>query len=149
MTLDDVTRKLDPQDLLITDDSGPIGLAGVMGGESTEISESTTDVVIEAAHFEPVSVFRTQKRHKLGSEASKRFERGVDPELPAGCRRPGRRAARRARRRHGRARRDRRGSRPGAHSRDGAQVDLAARVTGMAISGDAGGRLSSRRSAAR
>jgi phenylalanyl-tRNA synthetase beta chain len=82
VTLDGVTRALDPQDLLITDDSGPIGIAGVMGGETTEISASTTDVVIEAAHFDPVSIFRSQKRHKLGSEASKRFERGVDPELP-------------------------------------------------------------------
>ena len=82
VTLDGVTRTLDPQDLLITDDSGPIGIAGVMGGETTEISAGTTDIVIEAAHFDPVSIFRSQKRHKLGSEASKRFERGVDPELP-------------------------------------------------------------------
>jgi phenylalanyl-tRNA synthetase beta chain len=82
VTLDGVTRELDPQDLLITDDSGPIGLAGVMGGESTEISAATTDVVIETAHFDPVTIFRAQKRHKLGSEASKRFERGVDPALP-------------------------------------------------------------------
>jgi phenylalanyl-tRNA synthetase beta chain len=81
-TLDDVVRTLDPEDLLITDGSGPIGLAGVMGGASTEISETTTDIVVEAAHFEPTGIFRTQKRHKLGSEASKRFERGVDPLLP-------------------------------------------------------------------
>lgn len=81
-TLDDAVRELSPEDLLITDDSGPIGLAGVMGGASTEISETTTDIVIEAAHFEPTSVFRTQRRHKLPSEASKRFERGVDPLLP-------------------------------------------------------------------
>ena len=81
-TLDDVVRELHPEDLLITDGSGPIGLAGVMGGASTEISESTTDIVVEAAHFEPTGIFRTQRRHKLGSEASKRFERGVDPLLP-------------------------------------------------------------------
>ncbi|SFC79992.1 phenylalanyl-tRNA synthetase beta subunit [Nocardioides terrae] len=81
-TLDDVVRELSPEDLLITDDSGPIGLAGVMGGASTEISAATTDIVVEAAHFEPTSVFRTQRRHKLPSEASKRFERGVDPLLP-------------------------------------------------------------------
>ena len=81
-TLDGVNRTLSAEDLLITDDSGPIGLAGVMGGETTELSSTTTHVVIEAAHFDPVSVFRTQKRHKLPSEASKRFERGVDPELP-------------------------------------------------------------------
>lgn len=81
-TLDGVDRTLSSQDLLITDDSGPIGLAGVMGGETTELSETTTDVVIEAAHFDPVSVYRTERRHKLPSEASKRFERGVDPTLP-------------------------------------------------------------------
>lgn len=82
-TLDDVTRDLDPEDLLITDDRGPIGLAGVMGGQETELSEGTTHIVIEAAHFEPASIFRTARRHKLPSEASKRFERGVDPLLPA------------------------------------------------------------------
>jgi len=82
MTLDDQTRELDAEDLLITDDSGPIGVAGVMGGASTEISESTTDVVIEAAHFDPVVIARSSRRHKLSSEASRRFEREVDPELP-------------------------------------------------------------------
>jgi phenylalanyl-tRNA synthetase beta chain len=81
-TLDSVQRKLVPEDLLIADDSGPIGLAGVMGGESTELSATTTRVVIEAAHFDPVTIFRGQRRHKLPSEASKRFERGVDPTLP-------------------------------------------------------------------
>ena len=79
VTLDDVTRDLDPEDLLITDESGPIGLAGVMGGASTEISDSTTRVLVEAAWFDPVSIARTQRRHKLPSEASKRFARGVDP----------------------------------------------------------------------
>jgi len=82
-TLDGVDRTLSAEDLLITDDSGPIGMAGVMGGATTELSETTTRVVIEAAHFDPVSVFRTRRRHKLPSEASKRFERGVDPLLPA------------------------------------------------------------------
>ena len=81
-TLDGVDRLLSAEDLLITDDSGPIGLAGVMGGETTELSGTTSHIVIEAAHFEPVSIFRTQRRHKLPSEASKRFERGVDPTLP-------------------------------------------------------------------
>ncbi len=81
-TLDGVDRELSAEDLLITDDSGPIGLAGVMGGETTELSATTSTVVIEAAHFDPVSIFRTQRRHKLPSEASKRFERGVDPTLP-------------------------------------------------------------------
>ncbi|MCB0906756.1 MAG: phenylalanine--tRNA ligase subunit beta [Nocardioidaceae bacterium] len=81
-TLDDVDRTLSVEDLLIADDSGPIGLAGVMGGQTTELSASTTHVVIEAANFDPVSIFRTQRRHKLPSEASKRFERGVDPTIP-------------------------------------------------------------------
>ena len=79
VTLDDVTRELFAEDLLITDESGPIGLAGVMGGASTEISDSTTRVLVEAAWFDPVSIARTQRRHKLPSEASKRFARGVDP----------------------------------------------------------------------
>ena len=80
-TLDGQVRKLDPEDLLITDESGPIGLAGVMGGESTEVSDSTTRVVVEAAHFDPISIARSARRHKLPSEASKRFERGVDPRM--------------------------------------------------------------------
>ena len=80
-TLDGQTRKLDPEDLLITDDSGPIGLAGVMGGLATEVTDATTDILVEAAHFDPVTIARTARRHKLWSEASKRFERGVDPTL--------------------------------------------------------------------
>jgi phenylalanyl-tRNA synthetase beta chain len=79
VTLDGQERTLHPEDLLITDESGPIGLAGVMGGESTKADESTIDVLVEAATFDPVSVARTARRHKLPSEASKRFERGVDP----------------------------------------------------------------------
>ncbi|WP_439689281.1 phenylalanine--tRNA ligase subunit beta [Curtobacterium sp. SP.BCp] len=79
VTLDDVTRKLDPEDLVITDGDGPVGLAGVMGGARTEISDTTTDVLIEAAVFDQVSIARTARRHKLPSEASRRFERGVDP----------------------------------------------------------------------
>jgi phenylalanyl-tRNA synthetase beta chain len=82
-TLDDVTRTLSAEDLLITDDSGPIGLAGVMGGQSTELSGSTTHVVIEAAHFEATSIFRTARRHRLSTEGAKRWERGVDPLLPS------------------------------------------------------------------
>ncbi|WP_431945775.1 phenylalanine--tRNA ligase subunit beta [Actinacidiphila sp. bgisy167] len=85
-TLDGQVRVLDPEDLVITDNHGPIGLAGVMGGATTEIDDtgaSTTDVVIEAAHFDPVAIARTARRHKLSSEASKRFERGVDPQAAA------------------------------------------------------------------
>ena len=87
-TLDDQVRALDPEDLLITDASGPIGLAGVMGGASTEISAQTTSVLIEAANFDAVSVARTARRHKLPSEASRRFERGVDQAVagPAAAR---------------------------------------------------------------
>ena len=81
-TLDAAVRDLDAEDLLIVDDSGPIGLAGVMGGASTEISAATTDVLIEAAHFDPIAIARAARRHKLPSEASRRFERGVDPALP-------------------------------------------------------------------
>jgi phenylalanyl-tRNA synthetase beta chain len=80
-TLDGHLRTLNPQDLLITDDSGPIGLAGVMGGASTEIGVTTTNVLVEAANFDPVSIARTARRHKLPSEASRRFERGVDPGI--------------------------------------------------------------------
>jgi phenylalanyl-tRNA synthetase beta chain len=80
-TLDGVVRTLSAEDLLITDGSGPIGLAGVMGGATTEISDATTDVLIEAANFDPITVARTARRHKLPSEASRRFERGVDPSL--------------------------------------------------------------------
>ncbi|MGP3974670.1 phenylalanine--tRNA ligase subunit beta [Streptomyces sp. 8N114] len=88
ITLDGTKRVLAPDDLVITDDRGPIGLAGVMGGANTEIADGgtapgTTDVVIEAAHFDSVSVARTARRHKLSSEASRRFERGVDPAAAA------------------------------------------------------------------
>lgn len=92
VTLDGVERKLHAEDLVITDDRGPIGLAGVMGGANTEIADhdaaenggnATSDVVIEAAHFDQVSIARTARRHKLSSEASRRFERGVDPQAAA------------------------------------------------------------------
>ncbi|MEY4367001.1 MAG: hypothetical protein RLZ28_416, partial [Actinomycetota bacterium] len=77
-TLDGQIRKLHPEDLLIADASGAIGIAGVMGGESTEVSSSTKNVLIESANFDPISVARSARRHKLPSEAAKRFERGVD-----------------------------------------------------------------------
>ncbi|MEV4284689.1 phenylalanine--tRNA ligase subunit beta [Nonomuraea bangladeshensis] len=81
-TLDHVVRELDPDDILITDQSGPISMAGTMGGLETEISEGSTDIVIEAAHFSATGISRESRRHGLVSEASKRFERGVDRELP-------------------------------------------------------------------
>lgn len=81
-TLDATLRTCTADDLLITDDSGAIGMAGVMGGLDTEVTASTTAIVLEAAHFDPASVSRTFRRHGLPSEASKRFERGVDPDVP-------------------------------------------------------------------
>ncbi|MFM9448991.1 phenylalanine--tRNA ligase subunit beta [Streptomyces acidiscabies] len=82
VTLDAVERALHAEDLVITDERGPIGLAGVMGGANTEIDDdgATGDVVIEAAHFDAVAIARTARRHKLSTEASRRFERGVDPQ---------------------------------------------------------------------
>lgn len=81
-TLDDVQRELDPEDLIIADDSGVISLAAIMGGATTEVSASTVDLLFEAAHWDPRTVARAARRHRLPSEASKRFERGVDPALP-------------------------------------------------------------------
>ncbi|ANS77549.1 Phenylalanyl-tRNA synthetase beta chain [Serinicoccus hydrothermalis] len=84
-TLDDVDRSLDPEDLLITDGGERVlALAGVMGGEDGEVTPGvTTDVLIESAHFDARTVGRTSRRHKLSSEAAKRFERGVDPDVTA------------------------------------------------------------------
>ena len=80
-TLDGKVRTLSDEDIVITDDRGPIGLAGVMGGAETELGDSTTNVFIEAATFSSISIARTARRHKLPSEASRRFERGVDPRV--------------------------------------------------------------------
>ncbi len=81
-TLDGQQRSLFEQDLLITDGGERIlGIAGVMGGAATEVSGSTRDVLIESANFDPVTIARSARRHKLPSEAAKRFERGVDIEL--------------------------------------------------------------------
>ncbi len=80
-TLDGTARELSEQDLVVTDDSGIIGLGGVMGGQTTEMSASTTRVLVESAHWEAASMFRTGKRHRISSEAGKRNERGVDPAI--------------------------------------------------------------------
>jgi phenylalanyl-tRNA synthetase beta chain len=80
-TLDGVDRALDPEDMVICDDRGPVSLAAVMGGASTEITPESRNVLFEAAHWDPVMVARTARRHKLPSEAAKRWERGVDPRL--------------------------------------------------------------------
>ena len=82
-TLDDVERTLDPEDVVIADDSGAVSLAGVMGGLSTEVSGETTNVLLEAAIWNPLAVFRTARRHKLPSEAARRYERTVDSGLSA------------------------------------------------------------------
>ncbi|PWR08452.1 phenylalanine--tRNA ligase subunit beta [Micromonospora acroterricola] len=81
-TLDGVQRVLAGDDMVICDDSGPISLAAVMGGETSEVVDGTTTVLFEAAHWDPAMVGRTARRHKLFSEAAKRWERGVDPALP-------------------------------------------------------------------
>ena len=80
-TLDHVTRTLVADDLVISDDRGAIGLAGTMGGLETEIDDTTTSIALEAAHFSAEVVARMARRHKLSSEASRRFERGVDRQL--------------------------------------------------------------------
>ena len=80
-TLDGQVRQLDPEDLMVCDDKSPLALAGTMGGQSSEISDSTTDIALEAVRFDPVCVAKNSRRHKLSSEASRRLERGVDPSL--------------------------------------------------------------------
>jgi phenylalanyl-tRNA synthetase beta chain len=80
-TLDHVARELDPEALLIADPSGPLGIAGVMGGAASEVSETTRDVVVESAIFDPVSIRRTAFRYGLRSEASLRFEKGQEHRL--------------------------------------------------------------------
>ncbi|WP_100444161.1 phenylalanine--tRNA ligase subunit beta [Glycomyces xiaoerkulensis] len=80
-TLDGVERTLDAEDMVICDDTGPISLAGVMGGQTSEVGPGTGNVLVEAAHWDPVSIARTSRRHKLTSEAAKRYERGADPAL--------------------------------------------------------------------
>jgi phenylalanyl-tRNA synthetase beta chain len=81
-TLDGVARVLDAEDMVICDDRGPVSLAAVMGGANSEMTDDSVNVLFEAAHWDPVMVARTARRHKLPSEAVKRFERGVDPQLP-------------------------------------------------------------------
>ena len=83
VTLDGTRRELDPNDLVIADAERAIGLAGVMGGENTEVSDSTTSVVLETANFEPLTVLKSGERHHMRSEAQTRWEKGVDPEAAA------------------------------------------------------------------
>lgn len=81
VTLDGVDRALHPADLVIADAEGVLALAGVMGGSRAEIGPQTVDIVLESAHFDAVTVARTARRHRLVSEAARRYERGVDPAL--------------------------------------------------------------------
>ena len=80
-TLDGVERTLDPDDLMVCDDEQPLALAGTMGGLSSEITETTTEIALEAVRFDPTCVAKNSRRHKLSSEASRRLERSVDPSL--------------------------------------------------------------------
>ena len=74
-------RKLDSNDLVITDNDKPIALAGVMGGLETEVSETTTNLLIESAYFDKVSIMKTSRKLNLISDASIRFERGIDYKI--------------------------------------------------------------------
>jgi phenylalanyl-tRNA synthetase beta chain len=80
-TLDGIERELEPDDLLIADAERAVALAGIMGGEETEIGEQTTTVLLEAANFEPFTIYRTSERLRLRTEGSNRWEKGVDPHL--------------------------------------------------------------------
>ena len=80
-TLDHVVRELDADTLVIADPAGPLGIAGVMGGATSEVGEGTTDVVVESAIFDPISIRRTAFRYALRSEASLRFEKGQESRL--------------------------------------------------------------------
>ena len=82
ITLDGIARSLDSSMLVIADTTGPIALAGVMGGQYTEVTDQTTDIILESAIFHPVSVRRTSRKLGLVSEASKRFEKGLCASLP-------------------------------------------------------------------
>ncbi|TAF73445.1 MAG: phenylalanine--tRNA ligase subunit beta [Flavobacterium sp.] len=80
-TLDDVERTLHEEDVMICDDKGPMCIAGVFGGKNSGVSENTTAIFLESAYFNPVSVRKTAKRHQLNTDASFRFERGIDPTI--------------------------------------------------------------------
>ena len=80
-TLDGQVRQLNPDDLMVCDDEKPLALAGTMGGASSEISQTTTDIALEAVRFDPISIAKNSRRHKISSEASRRLERSVDPSL--------------------------------------------------------------------
>ena len=80
-TLDDVERTLHQEDLMICDDKGGMCIAGVFGGKNSGVTENTTNIFLESAYFNPVSIRKTAKRHTLSTDASFRFERGIDPTI--------------------------------------------------------------------
>ena len=81
VTLDDIERTLHEEDLMICDESGPMCIAGVFGGKTSGVSEKTQAIFLESAYFNPVSIRKTAKRHTLSTDASFRFERGIDPSI--------------------------------------------------------------------
>jgi phenylalanyl-tRNA synthetase beta chain len=80
-TLDDVERSLHEEDIMICDEKGPLCIAGVFGGKESGVSDSTNAIFLESAYFNPVSIRKTAKRHQLNTDASFRFERGIDPSI--------------------------------------------------------------------
>ena len=82
-TLDDVERNLHEEDLMICDEKGPLCIAGVFGGKNSGVNDNTNSIFLESAYFNPVSVRKTAKRHQLNTDASFRFERGIDPSITA------------------------------------------------------------------
>ena len=82
-TLDDVERTLHEEDLMICDEKGPLCIAGVFGGKNSGVTEHTNTIFLESAYFNPVSIRKTAKRHQLSTDASFRFERGIDPTITA------------------------------------------------------------------
>jgi phenylalanyl-tRNA synthetase beta chain len=81
ITLDDVERTLNSEDIMICDEKGPLCIAGVLGGKSSGVSENTTNIFLESAYFNAISVRKTAKRHAINTDASFRFERGIDPSI--------------------------------------------------------------------
>ncbi len=81
ITLDDIERTLHEEDLMICDENGPLCIAGVFGGKESGVSETTTSIFLESAYFNPVSIRKSAKRHQLNTDASFRFERGIDPTI--------------------------------------------------------------------
>ena len=80
-TLDDIERTLHEEDLMICDAAGPLCIAGIFGGKNSGVSETTTSIFLESAYFNPISIRKSAKRHQLNTDASFRFERGIDPTI--------------------------------------------------------------------